>query len=66
MRKLPKSDTQELAHTLIADILRNYPIINSLNTTEDKYRAIIRLDLGGFKRGKASVYSYPFKGVKNE
>ena len=55
-------DTQVVAHDIIKKILKNYPIINSLDTSEDAHRAIIRLNLGGFKRKdkRGTRYSYPY------
>jgi len=54
MRTIDKKlDTQEMAHTLIRNILKDYPIIKSMETHEDEYKATISLDLGGFKKKEA-------------
>ena len=61
MRRIEaKPGTQRVAHDIIRGILKAYPIINELETHEDAHKAIIRLDLGGFKKGKTTVYSYPY------
>ena len=53
-------NTQEMAHAIIGKALKDYPIISSLETHEDAHQTIIRLDLGGFKGGKAITYSYSY------
>lgn len=56
MRKL---DIQVDAHKIVSQILKRYPIIESVETHEADYGAIIKLNLGGFKKGKTTTYSYP-------
>ncbi len=56
------TDAQAVAHDIIEKILKDYPIINTMDASEDASRAIISLNLGGFK-GKdrrSTVYSYPY------
>ena len=50
--------TNEDLWGMVTNIFNAYPEIKSLKTHEDARQAIIRLDLGGFKRGKAITYSY--------
>jgi len=57
---------QDIAHTIINNILTNYPKILSMNTHEDAHKAIVKLELGGYKKGKATHYNYPFKLEKVE
>ncbi len=59
---LRMTDAQVVAYDIIEKILRDYPVINSMDTSEDASRAVISLSLGGFrsKDGRATVHSYPY------
>lgn len=53
------TEQEKVARTILDGILENYPVINSLESHEDKYKAIIKLNLGGFKVGKTPGYAFP-------
>ncbi|KKM99786.1 hypothetical protein LCGC14_1144360 [marine sediment metagenome] len=57
---------EEITHSIIEKILKDYPVILSMETHEDEYKAIVKLELGGFKRGKSTTFSYPIKGINGK
>ena len=46
-------------HEVVRGILKRYPVIESMESYEDVSGAIIKLNLGGFKRGETTTYSFP-------
>ena len=54
---------EKIAHKIIGNILKNYPTIKSMETQEDRYGAIVKLELGGFRKGNTTHYTYPREEV---